>query len=303
MPSSSDEFVRQEFNKRNGIPKDTPLSSRPLSGYLVHKDAPMGFGSAPPEIEAQGDIEVILRKDTANRTSYTRGDPLKTGGRTVPLTSNDSDAIVDALVNSDGRKSGSNMADSLLGLLKSYTEKDFSGLTKSLTKDKSGKYKEGTEQIEAQILGGFDSDDIEGISYSYDRLVEDSANAEVSDVMLKIDIDSIMKNENLSEQDINELKNKYNKSIPITPSLKDLKIYRTSLNIKKKYESLGIGYVLFNRPDGKSIDDPRTYDKSANMIEGVEKTLINKIKREVSAVISKDIGKMKKPAKMAKEDK
>jgi len=39
------------------------------------------------------------------------------------------------------------------------------------------------------------------------------------------------------------------------------------------------------------------------MIEGVEKTLINKIKREVSAVISKDIGKMKKPAKMAKEDK
>ena len=294
MSKSSDEFLRQEINKRNGIPENAPTSIRPISGYLRHPDINSGIGSMPNEIEAQGDIEVILKKEVAGRTSFSRGDQMKTGGRAVPLNSDDDDLIFDAIANADGKKAKSTMADAFLGLLRASTEKNASSVTKSKKKNSSGEYVEGNEIFEAQILGGFEIDDIDGISYSYNRLVSDSADAEIADIGLMINPREIAQQEEIDESEVREILKKYTHGIPDTPSLKDLKIYRKAQQIRDKYESAGINYVLFERPDGKSIDDPKTYDKNANVIDGVEKTILNKIKREVSAIVAKESQASKK---------
>ena len=125
MPKSSDEFIRQSFGARNGLPANSPLSTRPTVGYLVHPDSPTPAGTGPNELEAQGEIEIILRKDIAQRTSYTRGDTMKTGGRLVSLTSQDEEDISDAISNADGKKARSAVADSVLGLLRAQAEKNF----------------------------------------------------------------------------------------------------------------------------------------------------------------------------------
>lgn len=303
MPKSSDEFLRQSFGERNGIPSDTPLSSRPVSGYLVHPDNPMGVGSGPNELEAQGDIEVILRKDVASRTSYTRGDTMKTGGRLVPLTSTNSEDITDAISNADGKKAVSAVADSVLGLLQAEASKRFDSLQKSVRTDPSGKRKESTELIEAQILGGFEIDDVEGISYPYEKVLRESQSEGITDILISIDIDSIMKSAGLSPDEMTQLKSKFNMGIPETPAFNELKAYRRANSLRKKFLRTGIEYVVFPRADGKNIDDPRTYDKSANAWDDIEEVLVNRAKREIQPVLVKEMKNMRKPQTMKAEKK
>lgn len=294
MPKSSDEFLRQSFNARNGIPQNTPINARPLSGYLVHPDSPMLVGSGPNEIESQGEIEVILRKDVAERTSYTRGDSMKTGGRLVPMTSDDEDDVSDAISNADGLNGRSAMADSVLGLLSARANKNFSGVQKSRFIDSSGGKKDSTEIIEAQILGGFGLDDIEGISYPYEKLLRESDTEPVTDIVLSLKPDDIIKSVGFTETESSVLKSKFNMGIPETPALKELRAYRKMLSVKKRLLQGTIEYVIFPRADGKNANDPRTYDKSANAWDDIEQVLISRMKREVESALSKELKNMRK---------
>lgn len=295
MPKSSDEFIRQSFGERNGIPSYTPLNSRPVAAYLMHPDSPMGIGSGPNEIEALGNIEIILRKDLAERTSYTRGDTMKTGGRLVPLTSTDDDDISDAITNADGKKSMSAIADSIIGLLKAEASKKFGSVQKSVSIDSSGKKQESREIIEAQILGGFNIDDVEGISYPYEKVLRESKDEGITDVLLNIDIDSMLKSVGYSDDETKQLKEKFNMGIPETPALSELRAYRKAISIRKKLMKTGIEYVTFPRLDGKNIDDPRTYDKAANAWDDIESVLIERSKREIQPVLAKELKSMRKP--------
>lgn len=295
MSRTSDEFLRKSFSERNGIPSNAPLSSRPISGYLVHPDNPMPIGSAPNEVEAQGEIEVILRKDVAERTSYTRGDIMKTGGRLVPLTSDDTDDISDALSNADGKKARSAVADSVLGLLKARASKNFSAVQDSVSLDNSGEKKKSKEIIEAQILGGFDIDDIEGISYPYEKVLSDSSNEPISDIFIKLDVDSIMKSIGFLPEESKAIKGKFPMGIPETPAQKEIKAYRRMSSIREKMLKGTIEYVLFPRADGLDVDDPRTYDSSANAWDDIEQVLINRMRREVEASLSKELRNIRKP--------
>lgn len=297
MPNSSDEFLRQSLGERNGIPKDTPYSSRPVSAYLVHPDSPMKHGSAPNEIEAQGEIEVILRKDIAERTSYTRGDTMKTGGRFVPLASTDVDDITDSISNADGKKSMSAVADSVLGLLNAEVTGKFESLQKSISKDQSGKRKESSEIIEAQINGGFTIDDVEGISYPYEKVLRESATEGITDILINIDIDSLLKTAGYTEEEKAELKSKFNLGIPETPALGELRAYRSMQKIKNKLMKTGIEYVIFPREDGRNSEDPRTYDKSANAWDDIETILVDRAKREIQPVLAKELKNMRNPKK------
>lgn len=294
MPKSSDEFLRQSFNARNGIPANTPVNARPLSGYLVHPDNPIPIGSGASEIEAQGDIEVILRKDVAQRTSYTRGDSMKTGGRLVPMTSDDDDDISDAISNADGGGAQSAMADSILGLLQSRASGNFSGVQKSRSISSSGGKKESNEIIEAQILGGFGIDDIEGISYPYEKILRESESEPVTDILISLNPDEIIKSVGFTEQESSILKSKFKMGIPETPALKELKAYRKMLSVKKRFLKGTIEYVNFPRADGKDSNDPRTYDKSANAWDDIEQVLVSRMKREIESVLAKELKNMRK---------
>lgn len=303
MPKSSDEFIRQSFGERNGIPSYTPLNSRPVAAYLVHPDSPMSVGSGPNEIEALGDIEIILRKDLAERTSYTRGDTMKTGGRLVPLNSTNDDDISDAITNADGKKSMSAIADSIIGLLKAEASKKFGSVQKSVSIDSSGKKQESKEIIEAQILGGFNIDDVEGISYPYEKVLRESQDEGITDLLLEFDIDSLMKSVGLSQDEIKELKSKFNMGIPDTPALNELRAYRRLSFLRKKFLKTGIEYVIFPRADGKNVDDPRTYDKTANAWDDIEDVLIARAKREIQPVLVKEMKNMRKPQTQNGENK
>jgi hypothetical protein len=189
----------------------------------------------------------------------------------------------------------SNIADSVVNMLHSSLKKD-EGTFNKTTKinKKTGEKKHGNAPLDAQILGGFRMSEIEGIHYPFSSIEKISALTDISDVLENIvSVKEIMSNrasQVVAEQMLADVKS----GKMLTPSMKSLKDYRTAMAIRKKYVARGIGYVLFAHAKGLNIDNPRTYDKTANQRAKVEDVLKKKIASEILSGVKKYVSEVKK---------
>ena len=80
----------------------------------------------------------------------------------------------------------------------------------------------------------------------------------------------------------------------VTPGIQKLKEYRTAQKIKKKYESMGIGYVKFAHTTGINIENPKTYNKNANVNDNPEQVIKQNIYSELDEALRDVVKKMRK---------
>ena len=111
-------------------------------------------------LTALGEIEVVLRPETANRVAYGRGNSLDSLSQPVMLDSTERDDIVDAIMTHNGVDKENKNLDTMLHLLAASKDRNFSHINGS--RDKDGRMKpvgkidpssnRGHEVFEANIL-------------------------------------------------------------------------------------------------------------------------------------------------------
>ena len=133
---------------------------------------------------------MILKPEVSDRTSYGRGEALQSAHRPVSMNSSDADDIADALFNADGISSNKQNTDAMLHLLGAGMDKNFSSVGAS--RDENGKMSpvgmidsgaRAHEPFEAQILGGFKKNEVEGIHYPYSKVSKIAESEDISDVV------------------------------------------------------------------------------------------------------------------------
>lgn len=308
---TSEKYLKKAFESTVGIPPSSEKFLRPSSGFVISKSQleskrkkakENGWNSGPDSIyeledsdefgdglTAYGDIQIILRPEVAQRTSYMRGDPMSSGGRPVLMDSDNREDILDAILKADGPNKKSHMADAVLNLLSARLKKDKaeSITTSRKTKPGSNSTVKSNTQMNAQILGGYGASDIEGIYYPFSKVQKYSVNTEVSDVTKNIiSIDEII-SQRIPRSEAEALLKKINSGEINTPSVNALRDYRMAMKIRQKYVNSGVGYVLFAHKQGMNIDNPKSYDPSARGNESVEDVLKRLIKSEIISGIKK----------------
>jgi hypothetical protein len=320
---SSDAF-RDEYNSRIGISKSTPNSAKPVSGYVVHRShneekkrqiAASGKGNIGSDaifevgdndivgdgLTALGEIEVILKPEVSDRTSYGRGEALQSAHRPVSMNSSDSDDIADAIFNADGISSDKQNTEAMLHLLGAKMDKNFSSVGAS--RDENGKMspvgmidsgKRAHEPFEAQILGGFKKSEVEGIHYPYSKVSKIAKSEDISDVVNENSIKSKLEKLGFTPEEIAYFYSMSGGKPINTASMTKLKEYRAAKKIKEQYESMGIGYVKFAHPQGINIENPRSYDKTADQNTRVDEILKKAIDAEIDAELKKVLDSIRK---------
>ena len=320
---SADAF-RGEYNSRIGISKSTPSSAKPVSGYVVHRShneekkrqiAASGKGNIGSDaifeigdndivgdgLTALGEIEVILKPEVSNRTAYGRGEALQSAHRPVAMNSNDPDDIADAIMNADGISSDKQNTEAMLHLLGAKIDKNFSSVGASM--DENGKMApvgavdssvRSHEPFEAQILGGFKKSEVEGIHYPYSKVSKIAESEDISDVVNENSIKSKLEKLGFTPEEIAYFYSMSGGKPINTASMTKLKEYRAAKKIKEQYEGMGIGYVKFAHPQGINIENPRSYDKTANQNTRVDEILKKAIDAEIDAELNKVLDSIRK---------
>ena len=136
--------------------------------------------------------------------------------------------------------------------------------------------------------------EIEGIHYPFSSIQKIANSSDVSDILENIvtveEIMALKASKPIAENMLADIKS----GRFIIPSINSLKEYRAAMIIRKKYESKGIGYVLFAHEKGLNIDNPRTYDRTAGPKEKVEDVLKRKIAAEIKSSVKKYISETTK---------
>lgn len=320
---SADVF-RGEYNSRIGISKSTPNSAKPVSGYVVHRShneekkrqiAASGKGNIGSDaifeigdtdvvgdgLTALGEIEVILKPEVSDRTSYGRGEALQSAHRPVLMNSSDADDIADALFNADGISSNKQNTDAMLHLLGAGMDKNFSSVGAS--RDENGKMSpvgmidsgaRAHEPFEAQILGGFKKNEVEGIHYPYSKVSKIAESEDISDVVSQNTMKSKLEKLGFTPEEIAYFYSMSGGKPINTASMTKLKEYRAAKKIKEQYEGMGIGYVKFAHPQGINIENPRSYDKTANQNARVDEILKKAIDAEIDVELKKTLDSIRK---------
>jgi hypothetical protein len=324
---SSDAF-RDEYNSRIGISKSTPNSAKPVSGYVVHRShneekkrrvAASGKGNIGSDaifeigdndvvgdgLTALGEIEVILKPEVSNRTAYGRGEALQSAHRPVAMNSNDPDDIADAIMNADGIASSKQNTEAMLHLLGAKMDKNFSSVNASM--DENGKMapvgaidssSRAHEPFEAQILGGFKKNEVEGIHYPYTKVAKVAESEDISDVVNDRSLASKLEKLGFTPEEVAYFYSISGGKPLNTASMIKLKEYRAAKKIKEKYEGMGIGYVKFAHPQGINIENPRSYDKTASPTTRVDEILKRSIDAEVEAELKKTLDSIRKSGQL-----
>ena len=324
---SSDAF-RDEYNSRIGISKSTPNSAKPVSGYVVHRShneekkrqiAASGKGNIGSDaifeigdndvvgdgLTALGEIEVILKPEVSNRTAYGRGEALQSAHRPVAMNSNDPDDIADAIMNADGISSKKQNTEAMLHLLGAKMDKNFSSVNASM--DENGKMApvgavdssaRSHEPFEAQILGGFKKNEVEGIHYPYSKVAKIAESEDISDVVNDRSLASKLEKLGFTPEEVAYFYSISGGKPLNTASMVKLKEYRAAKKIKEKYEGMGVGYVKFAHPQGINIENPRSYDKTASSTTRVDEILMKSIDVEVEAELKKTLDNIRKSGQL-----
>ena len=320
----SSDALRDEYNSRIGISKSTPNSAKPVSGYVVHRShteekkrqiAASGKGNIGSDaifevgdtdvvgdgLTALGEIEVILKPEVSDRTSYGRGEALQSAHRPVSMNSSDADDIADALFNADGISSKTQNTEAMLHLLGAKMDKNFSSVGAS--RDENGKMSpvgvvdsgsRAHEPFEAQILGGFKKNEVEGIHYPYSKVSKIAESEDISDVVNQNSMKSKLEKLGFTPEEIAYFYSMSGGKPINTASMTKLKEYRAAKKIKEQYEGMGIGYVKFAHPQGINIENPRSYDKTANQNARVDEILKKAIDAEIDAELKKILDSIRK---------
>jgi hypothetical protein len=324
---SSDAF-RDEYNSRIGISKSTPNSAKPVGGYVVHRShgeekkrqiAASGKGNIGSDaifeigdndvvgdgLTALGEIEVVLKPEVSNRTAYGRGEALQSAHRPVAMNSNDPDDIADAIMNADGISSKKQNTEAMLHLLGAKMDKNFSSVNASM--DENGRMApvgavdlstRGHEPFEAQILGGFKKNEVEGIHYPYSKVAKIAESEDISDVVNDGSLASKLEKLGFTPGEVAYFYSISGGKPLNTASMVKLKEYRAAKKIKEKYEGMGIGYVKFAHPQGINIENPRSYDKTASPTTRVDEILKRSIGAEVEAELKKTLDGIRKSGQL-----
>ena len=320
----SSDVLRNEYNSRIGIGKSTPNSAKPVSGYVVHRShneekkrriAASGKGNIGSDaifeigdsdlvgdgLTALGEIEVILKPEVSNRTAYGRGEALQSAHRPVAMNSSDPDDIADAIMNADGLSSKKQNTEAMLHLLGAKMGKNFSSVNASM--DENGKMApvgatdlstRSHEPLEAQILGGFKKNEVEGIHYPYTKVSKAAESEDISDVVSEKSLASKLEKLGFTPEEVAYFYSISGGKPLNTASMVKLREYRAAKKIKEKYEGMGVGYVKFAHPQGINIENPRSYDKTASPTTKVDEILKRNIDLEVEAELKKTLDSIRK---------
>jgi hypothetical protein len=217
------------------------------------------------------------------------------------MNSNDPDDIADAIMNADGIASSRQNTEAMLHLLGAKMDKNFSSVNASM--DENGRMApvgavdsstRGHEPFEAQILGGFKKNEVEGIHYPYSKVAKIAESEDISDVVNDGSLASKLEKLGFTPEEVAYFYSISGGKPLNTASMVKLKEYRAAKKIKEKYEGMGVGYVKFAHPQGINIENPRSYDKTAAPTTRVDEILKRNIDLEVEAELKKTLDSIRK---------
>lgn len=327
--------AERQYQALIGIHPDTDDIDRPISGYVVHPaqdsaareamrrrgiqvgDSLMEWptGQNPHgDIDADGDIEIVLKPEVSGRTAYGHGYGIDRQTRPVWLNSTDSDAIADALVHVDpsGDKDGSR--NRVLNALSALIDGNNGYFTDSSSvKPVSTSQNEKTEsfikrvgehvkaskpeRLGAQIMGGFVNEEISEIRYPWSKISESSSDVDISDVVNKEPVSDRLRRLGFTDAEIEYFyKVNGDRSLDYISSatMGSLRDYRKAKEIKDAYESKGIPSVAFMHPAGMDPMDVSSY--TPNPVPGMtpENALAKSVNEEVDAILEKMLKQLRK---------
>lgn len=314
--------LKRNYWNSIGLNDEIDDDSLPVSGYMVHeshiknkrkKTSALLDDDSVFELEdsdivgdgltAQGEIEIVLKPEVADRTSYGKGGALKNGHKPVLVNSTSPEDISQALT-SDKFK---NSHESIVNLLGYSLDKDGSSVNSK--KPKGAKFKKvgedlpddfEHEQIQAHILGGFDKDEIESINYPFSKIEKLAETENIDDVIEELSIAETLRKAGFTEAEIAYFYQiSGNKQIN-TQSMRALRQQRAAKKVRDKYKAQGFSKINFAHPRGENIDNPKTFNINANSKATVEDTLKEKIRKEIIAEAKSVLQKMNKNRKLTK---
>jgi len=317
------EELNREYFSRIGLPADMSDEMLPVPGYVVHKShvkakqdkvKKNGTGSTLNNaifeigdedevgdgLTALGDIEVVLKPQISNRTAYSIGDPVTSGSRPVRLNSTNKEDISDALIGGANKNSPSANMQTMLNLLASDKSNDMSTINASFT-DGSKMIKPGSDTmeaserrpIEALILGGFDSSEVEQINYPYSKVQEMSNYEKIEDVVNSRSISDRLRKSGLTDEEIQYFFSVNKQESIDTEAMRLLREHRAFQKVKSDFRLKGFNKVKIAHPTGIDIDDPRAVSKGADSANSVESLLRERIMNEITAQAKKLTKKMR----------
>lgn len=192
----SGSFIRADYERQIGFPRDIDNSLRPASGYVTHPEweqaarelhlqktgeEPNEFTQLPSGTRGQvgiyGSVELILRPEVGDRTGYGAGDSISTMLRPAAIDETDRTKVFSAIM-SQGGKNQSNVGQLALALLESKRSGSFKNVN-----DMHGGIPDGDPlhdrmdrtYFEALIAGSFGTEDVAAIRIPYSDLAYEIA--------------------------------------------------------------------------------------------------------------------------------
>lgn len=327
--------VERSYQALIGIHPDTDDLDRPVSGYVVHPaqdlaaraemrrrgiqvgDAPIEWptGSNPHgDIDADGDIEVILKPEVSGRTAYGFGYGIDNRTRPVWLNSSDQAAISDAIVHVDPATDPDGSQKRVLNALSAAVDGDFGYLTDTgSVKPAATSQNERTEdfgkrlsthakeskaqRLGAQIMGGFVNEEISEIRYPWSKVANSSSDVDISDVVNKEPVSDRLRRLGFTDQEIEYFyKVNGNRSLDYISSstMSSLKEYRKALAIQEDYKKRGVPNVSFMHPAGLDPLDVSSYTADPSATTSIEAALAKAINEEVDEMLEKMLKQVRK---------
>ena len=327
--------VERSYQALIGIHPDTDDLDRPVSGYVVHPaqdlaaraemrrrgiqvgDAPIEWptGSNPHgDIDADGDIEVILKPEVSGRTAYGFGYGIDNRTRPVWLNSSDQAAISDAIVHVDPATDPDGSQKRVLNALSAAVDGDFGYLTDTgSVKPAATSQNERTEdfgkrlsthakeskaqRLGAQIMGGFVNEEISEIRYPWSKVANSSSDMDISDVVNKEPVSDRLRRLGFTDQEIEYFyKVNGNRSLDYISSstMSSLKEYRKALQIAEDYKKRGVPNVSFMHPAGLDPLDVSSYAADPSATTSIEAALAKAINEEVDEMLEKMLKQVRK---------
>jgi hypothetical protein len=325
----------RKYQELYGIHPDVSDIDRPVSGYVVHPsqdraardamrrrgvqvgDAPVEWpqGSNPHgDVDADGEIEVVLKPEVSGRTAYGFGYGLDYRTRPVWMNSSEHSQIADAIVHADPSADPDGSRMRMMNALSSLVDGDFGyftdiGSVKPAATNQNERTDDFTrrvgehvkaskpQRLGAHIMGGFVNEEISEIRYPWSRITKESSDVDISDVVNKEPVSDRLRRLGFTDAEIEYFyKVNGDRSLDYISSatMASLREYRKALKVKEDYEARGIPMVSFAHPAGLDPLDLTSYAQNPTPKMTVETALAKAINEEVDALVEKMLKQVRK---------
>jgi len=327
--------AERQYQSLIGIHPDVDDIDRPIAAYVVHPsqdsaareamrrrgvqvgDAPIEWprGSNPHgDVDADGDIEIVLKPEVSGRTAYGFGYGMDEKTRPVWMNSSDHAAVADAIVHVDPASDPEGSRRRMMNVLSASVDGEYGSITDvGSVRPASTRQNERTsayaarldehgkaarpQRLGAQVMGGFVNEEISEVRYPWSRVVESSSDMDISDVVNKEPVSDRLRRLGFSDAEIEYFyKVNGDRSLDYLSSstMASLKEYRKAMQIKNDYEARGIPSVTFPHPSGMDPLDVDSYSANGASMASVEDALAKAINEEVDALLEKMLKQVRK---------